>query len=91
MRFDVILMSEKTNQKRKPRASPKVSTYYKLDNDKATRLKKSCPRCGKGYFLAAHKNRLTCGNCSYTNFNSDKSVKQDEKPKEAKPADEAKP
>ena len=91
MRFGVLSMSEKTNQKRKPRASPKVSTYYKLDNDKVTRLKENCPRCGKGYFLAGHKDRLTCGNCGYTNFSSDVTPKQAKPAEEAKPAKEAKP
>ncbi|MFH0978004.1 MAG: 30S ribosomal protein S27ae [Candidatus Woesearchaeota archaeon] len=29
---------------------------------------KFCPKCGKGYFLAAHKDRSTCGKCGYTEF-----------------------
>ena len=29
----------------------------------------SCPKCGAGVFMAAHKNRKTCGKCGYTEFN----------------------
>ena len=32
--------------------SPKVSQYYKVDNDKVTRERKSCARCGKGVFMS---------------------------------------
>ncbi|MEM1946113.1 MAG: 30S ribosomal protein S27ae [Candidatus Caldarchaeum sp.] len=28
----------------------------------------SCPRCGAGFFMADHGNRLTCGKCGYTKF-----------------------
>lgn len=26
---------------------------------------KTCPKCGKGMFLADHKDRLSCGKCGY--------------------------
>ncbi len=29
---------------------------------------KNCPRCGTGVRLAAHKDRLYCGKCKYTEF-----------------------
>lgn len=29
---------------------------------------KSCPKCGKGVFMAQHKDRITCGKCGYTEF-----------------------
>jgi small subunit ribosomal protein S27Ae len=47
--------------------SPKVSQYYKLDNDEVTK-KRTCARCGKGVFMAEHKNRRTCGKCGDTEF-----------------------
>lgn len=28
----------------------------------------SCPKCGKGVFMAQHKDRVTCGKCGYTEF-----------------------
>ena len=30
-----------------------------------------CPKCGPGVFLAVHKNRISCGRCSYTEFNKE--------------------
>jgi len=46
------------------------------------RKNKSCPKCGQGTFLAAHKERLTCGKCGYTEFT--KSEPKEEKPEPAK-------
>jgi len=31
-------------------------------------LKKSCPKCGPGVFMAEHKDRTSCGKCGYTEF-----------------------
>lgn len=41
--------------------------HYIINGDKITRTK-MCPRCGAGIFLAAHKNRFSCGKCTYTEF-----------------------
>lgn len=42
---------------------------YKIGSDgKIVRLKKTCPRCGAGYFLAEHKDRFACGYCGYSEF-----------------------
>lgn len=30
--------------------------------------RKDCPKCGQGYAMAQHKERSTCGNCGYTEF-----------------------
>jgi small subunit ribosomal protein S27Ae len=38
-----------------------VYKFYNIQGDKVTRTKRDCPRCGKGTFMAEHKNRLTCG------------------------------
>ena len=59
-------------QKRKPRFSPQIYKFYKVDNDKVTRLRKECPRCGKGNFLAEHSDRLSCGKCGYADFKQSK-------------------
>ena len=60
-------------QKRKARFSPQIYKFYKVDNDKVTRLRKECPRCGKGTFLAEHSDRLSCGKCGYADFKQSKS------------------
>ncbi len=41
---------------------------YQVEGEKLTRLRRFCPRCGPGTFLAEHENRLTCGKCGYTEF-----------------------
>jgi small subunit ribosomal protein S27Ae len=43
---------------------------FKVDGDKITRLRRHCPKCGDGYFLADHKDRFSCGKCGYTEFKS---------------------
>ena len=41
---------------------------YEVADEKVVRKRKECPRCGPGVFLAEHGNRLSCGNCGYTEF-----------------------
>lgn len=41
---------------------------YRLEGAQLKRLRKPCPKCGPGIFLAEHKNRSSCGNCGYTEF-----------------------
>lgn len=43
-----------------------VWRYYKIEGGKLVRLKRECPRCGRGVFLAEHKDRLYCGKCGHT-------------------------
>ena len=58
----------KKKKERKERPPRKVWTYYKIEGDSIVRLKKECPNCGAGFFMAQHKDRLTCGHCHYTEF-----------------------
>ena len=53
--------------KKKRKESP-VYKFYQVKGDKAERLRKECPRCGRGVFLGEHRDRLTCGKCGYTSF-----------------------
>lgn len=64
--------ARKERKERKPRANVQVWKLYKISAESGTaqRLKKECPRCGKGYFMAEHRDRLSCGNCGYTTFKS---------------------
>jgi len=45
-----------------------VLKYYKVDQSsgKVTRLRKECPQCGAGIFMAMHFNRHYCGKCGLT-------------------------
>ena len=48
--------------------SPQVWKFYKIEGGKLVRLRRECPRCGRGVFLAQHKDRLHCGRCGYSEF-----------------------
>ncbi|KXB06203.1 30S ribosomal protein S27 [candidate division MSBL1 archaeon SCGC-AAA382F02] len=39
-----------------------------MEDEEIKRLKKPCPRCGPGIFMADHDERLACGKCGYTEF-----------------------
>jgi small subunit ribosomal protein S27Ae len=41
---------------------------YDVKDNKITRKKKFCPRCGDGIFLAEHKDRFSCGACGYSEW-----------------------
>jgi small subunit ribosomal protein S27Ae len=45
-----------------------VFSLYKVENDKAIRLRPTCERCGPGYFMADHGDRYTCGHCGFTRY-----------------------
>ena len=55
---------------KKSEGKGKVAVYqfYKVQQDKIVRNKRDCPRCGKGVFMAEHKDRYTCGKCGFTEF-----------------------
>ncbi len=61
---------EKKVKVKAPKRRIQVYKLYKVEGETLTRLRKECPRCGRGYFMAEHKGRLTCGNCGYTTFTS---------------------
>jgi len=44
---------------------------YTVEGDKLKRGK-ICPRCGPGTFLMETDNRIYCGKCKYTEFNTKK-------------------
>lgn len=65
-------MSEKkgktSNVPSKKKEQKGVYTLYKIENEKLTRLRPTCERCGSGYFMANHKDRYTCGHCGFTRY-----------------------
>jgi len=61
-----------------------VKEYYKVSkNGKITRLKKSCPRCGLGTFMAEHSDRWACGKCGWTQFKKEKAEETGERKEES--------
>ena len=59
---------KKERKKAKPKVNVQVWKLYKVNENSLDRLRKECPRCGKGYFMAEHKERQSCGHCGYTTF-----------------------
>ncbi|MGC8556265.1 MAG: 30S ribosomal protein S27ae [Conexivisphaera sp.] len=43
-----------------------VWKYYRVEGGTLTRLRRECPRCGAGVFMAQHADRLYCGRCGHT-------------------------
>jgi|TARA_Y100000310_G_scaffold342032_1_gene443421 small subunit ribosomal protein S27Ae len=64
-------------KKKNPKKPMQVWKLYKTEGGKVERKNKFCPKCGTGYFLAAHKDRLTCGKCSYSEFSAKKEEKKE--------------
>lgn len=61
---------KKVKKGKKPHKNKPVGKkyeHYKVEGGKLVRSP-SCPRCGVGIFLAAHKGRMHCGKCHYTEF-----------------------
>lgn len=49
--------------------SESIHKFYTITKDGTlNRERQTCPRCGKGVFLAEHKNRISCGKCGYAEF-----------------------
>ena len=63
-------------KKKNPKKPMQVWKLYHVSGEKVERKNKFCPKCGAGYFLAGHKDRLTCGKCSYSEFSSKKEEKE---------------
>jgi small subunit ribosomal protein S27Ae len=49
-----------------PKAGAKWSKYTVNEDGTLTRNAEFCPECGPGVFMAAHKDRKSCGRCGYT-------------------------
>jgi small subunit ribosomal protein S27Ae len=60
----------------------KKREIFKAEGNKIIRLRRSCPKCGDGVFLAEHKDRLSCGACGYTEFKSKTPVETSKEKKE---------
>jgi small subunit ribosomal protein S27Ae len=56
------------------KSGPKVGVWdlFAKKGDAVERKNKHCPKCGPGFFLAAHKDRLVCGKCGYVEYHTKK-------------------
>jgi small subunit ribosomal protein S27Ae len=61
-------MSKNAEEKIEKKREKKIFSLYNIENDKITRLRPTCERCGVGYFMADHGDRYTCGRCSFTRY-----------------------
>lgn len=63
-------MSDKKSSvaKNPVKKSDLISIQYQIKDGKIERKRPFCNRCGRGYFMADHGNRYTCGNCGFTIF-----------------------
>ncbi len=59
---------EKAKKVKKKRQEKGAHALYKIEGDKATRLRPTCERCGTGYFMGDHNDRYTCGHCGFTRY-----------------------
>jgi len=64
---------------RKPKKPVNNWKKYKAEGDTLKRSNNSCPKCGPGIFLAAHKNRAVCGKCGYVEMAGKNEPKKDSK------------
>ena len=70
---------KKGKQEKPKKEGRKISGLYTISGEKVERKNRNCPKCGPGMFLGVHKNRVTCGNCHYTEFSSKKEETPTEK------------
>jgi small subunit ribosomal protein S27Ae len=64
-------VTKKGKKPHKNKPTSKKYTKYKIEGNKITRGK-TCPRCGPGIFLMETKDRVYCGKCHYSEFESKK-------------------
>jgi small subunit ribosomal protein S27Ae len=51
-----------------PKNLERFKNLYKTEGTFIERLRKECPKCGPGVFMAEHADRKACGKCGYTEF-----------------------
>jgi small subunit ribosomal protein S27Ae len=73
-----IKAKKKGKKPHKNKPTSKKYSKYKVEGDKVT-SEATCPRCGPGVFLMKTKDRIYCGKCHYSEFNSRKEEKAEEK------------
>ncbi len=67
-------MGKKKKKERKGKKTKKKTKrvkkpdFYEVREESIERKRRVCPKCGQGIFMAEHKDRFTCGKCSYTEW-----------------------
>ncbi len=51
-----------------PQNLAQTQRLYDIEGNHVKRLRKECPKCGQGVFMAEHADRTACGKCGYTEF-----------------------
>ena len=75
----------KGKQEKVKKEGRKLSALYETSGDSIKRKNRTCPKCGPGMFMGKHKDRLVCGKCTYTEYESKSSKsKSSEEVKEEK-------
>ena len=52
-------------------AAKGIHRLYVIKDGRLDRKLPFCNRCGRGFFMADHGNRFTCGHCGLTIFKSE--------------------
>ena len=60
--------AEKAKHEKKHREEKGVHALYKVEDNKVSKARPTCERCGTGYFMADHHDRYTCGHCGFTRY-----------------------
>ena len=74
-------------KQKKPKKQSKKWEFYDISSG-LKRKKKFCPKCGLGFFLAEHNNRITCGKCGYVEFKGRQQETTQEKQSDEKSAED---
>ena len=61
---------KKQAEKKPTKGTDSIYHKYEIKDGKLERKRPFCNRCGRGYFMADHGDRYTCGNCGFTMFKS---------------------
>jgi small subunit ribosomal protein S27Ae len=61
---------KKPAEKKPTKGADSIYKKYEIKDGKLERKRPFCNRCGRGYFMADHGDRYTCGNCGFTMFKS---------------------
>jgi small subunit ribosomal protein S27Ae len=73
-------------KQKKPKKPNQVWKIYEKKGEAVERKNKTCPKCGPGYYMAKHKDRVTCGHCNY--MEKVAAEAKEEKPKKEAPKEE---